>query len=124
MLNNHLTLLCDAKKLDEALILGEELLHNAEYLGRAPEDATLNSDPFVALCCNNLGEILRKMGRFVAAETNFQRAIAIQERVSGKDTGHCQDVRYNLGKLWKAQGTHISELEQLETELGKEIVVD
>jgi len=123
MLNNYLSVLCEAKRFDEALPLAEEIVYKAEHYGRLEQDG-INSDPFVAMSYNNLAEILRKMERFESASDYFQKAIAIHERVYGRTSGHCRDVRYNLGKLWKMQGTHLDELRELEGEFGKEIIVD
>jgi tetratricopeptide (TPR) repeat protein len=124
MLNNYLALLSDAKRFDEALVLAQEIVHNAEYLGREQDDTEINTDPFVAMAYNNVGEILRKLIRYEEAETYFNKAMAIHGRVYGETSGHYQDVRYNLAKLWKAQESHDDEIKQLEAEICKTVVVD
>lgn len=76
--NKQLKKLFEVGKLDEALLLAQETVHNAEQvLG--------TEHPDTAAALNNLAYLYRTRGVYVLAEPLYQRALAIYEKVLGTE---------------------------------------
>ena len=87
----------DPDQFDALQLLGL-LLHQkgesetgAELVARA-----VSIDPTHPAVCNNLGEIYRKLGRFVEAQAAFDMALAADPNFA--------DAHYNVGILFHNQG--------------------
>lgn len=63
-----------------------------------------DSDTKLAAIYNGLARSLREQGKFDEAKTAAQKALAIRERETGKDSPECAEVMENLAKILQREG--------------------
>ena len=88
----------DESRFDEAERLFREALRLSETF---PAD-----DPRRATSVNNLAYVLHAQGRYLAAEPQYRKALAMREAALGKDHPDVAQSCNNLAELYRMQGRY------------------
>ena len=106
--NDRLISLINAKQLEDATVLGQELLDyvDRKYKGDVKEKATTY---------NNVGMVFLMTRDYDLAEKCFQEALEMRKRIFGEIHNEVAVILLNLVQLYKMQAQEILLLNRVET---------
>jgi tetratricopeptide (TPR) repeat protein len=106
--NDRLVSLINNKQLEDATVLGQELLDyvDRKYKGDAREKATTY---------NNVGMVFLMTRDYDVAEKCFQEALEMRKRIFGEIHNEVAVILLNLVQLYKMQAQEILLLNRVET---------
>ena len=107
--NQALVALINARKVDEALVLGQEMV---EFVDRHYRRDT----PPKATTYNNMGMVFLLTRDYELAEQSFREALAMRRRIFGADHNEVALVLMNMVQLYKTQAQEILHANRLEVE--------
>jgi tetratricopeptide (TPR) repeat protein len=107
--NRALVALINAGKVDEALILGQEMV---EFVDRRYRRDT----PPKATTYNNMGMVFLLARDYELADQCFREALAMRRRIFGADHNEVALVLMNMVQLYKTQAQEILAANRLEVD--------
>ena len=108
--NQELVALIRARKAEEAVELGKELV---EYVDRAfkKKDAAEKATSY-----NNMGMALMLAQDYELSETCFRQALAMRKRLFGEDHNEVAVIMMNLSHLYRIQAQEIMMVNRVEVD--------
>lgn len=106
--NAELVALINAKKIDAAVELGQQIVGEVDRTFRrdAPEKATTY---------NNMGMVFMMAKDYELAEASFRQALEMRRRIYGKDHNEVGVILLNMVQLYKTQAEEIFMSNRVET---------
>jgi hypothetical protein len=98
--NRELVMLINARKLEGALTLGQEMV---EYVDRAFK----KDSPEKATTYNNMGMVFLLTRDYAMAEESFRAALEMRKRIFGENHNEIVVVLLNMVQLYKMQAQEI-----------------
>jgi tetratricopeptide (TPR) repeat protein len=106
--NGELLALINARKVDEALIVGQELL---DYVDRKYKKDSREK----ATTYNNMGMVFLLSREYSLAEQCFHNALDMRKRIFGENHNEVAIILMNLAQLYKVQAQEILAVNRVET---------
>lgn len=107
--NSRLVALVNARKVDEALEVGHELLHYVDK--KHKKDAREKATTY-----NNIGMAFLLAREYALAEECFREALAMRKRLFGDNHNEVAVILLNLVQLYKVQAQEILSVNRVSLE--------
>ncbi len=106
--NGELLALINARRIEEALVVGQELL---DYVDRKYKKDSREK----ATTYNNMGMVFLLSREYSLAEQCFHNALDMRKRIFGENHNEVAVILLNLVQLYKMQAQEIMALNRVET---------